>query len=699
MPKKHKYYYCLSIAITLSFILLGAFVFNKSYLRLGEAFTDLFSSAKYYFCEISSIEHTAVPTVRDYSMIMIWDILLPTDFENFKNNFVQYFTLLFSKDNFVLWGTQTSKILENIGKIAVIILPCIVILLFAVNKLYNKPNTDHNKDTLPLKIYKKVSKFTYFPIKKFVISYKDFLQEYNYFYILWIVINALNLNLFTILIEFIAYYLYFSVSFNFGTIYVQFCKLFIDLGVIFKTIPIWVIIPLILLVFNRFRRNIAMGKLRHFEARNCGFINELPIVSLACGSMGKKKTTLVTDMALSQEVMFRQKALSILQNVDIKFPHFPWICFEDELQKCMEFGTVYNLATVKEWVKLKRKRFEKNKDKNLQLYGYDFENYGDSYNDALKISNLFDILQTYGQAYFIYIMTSSLLISNYSIRTDNSKQSIGNFPMWSADFFPNKLTKGRHAHILDFDILRLGKKVLENNPNAGSFEFGVVVITEVGKERGNNLELKEIKKGADKANPKNDLFNSWLKMCRHSATVDNFPFIKVFTDEQRPESWGADSRDLCDIIQIIKSGEQKIALPFYTIENMIAEWLFNWFTKFYYNIRFKRGDNTLLVHMLKSIVHHIFTYNLRVYNSFGYSVLKIEKERGTMDGKVERKKYYLMNKKIYSRRFSTDCFSDYFNDLAKNCKIGLNDYLEYATEKASIAELKSQHSYFIDSMY
>ncbi len=104
----------------------------------------------------------------------------------------------------------------------------------------------------------------------------------------------------------------------------------------------------------------------------------------------------------------------------------------------------------------------------------------------------------------------------------------------------------RHAHILDFDVLRLGKKVMENNPKVGSFEFGVVAITEIGKERGNTLELKEVKRNTDDTNQKNDLFNSWLKMCRHSATVDNFPFIKVFTDEQRPESWGADARDLCD---------------------------------------------------------------------------------------------------------------------------------------------------------
>ena len=55
-----------------------------------------------------------------------------------------------------------------------------------------------------------------------------------------------------------------------------------------------------------------------------------------------------------------------------------------------------------------------------------------------------------------------------------------------------------------------------------------------------------------------------------------------------------------------------------------------------------------------------------------------------MDGKVYRKKYYLCNYKIYKQRFSTDCFSDYFNEQAKKTFIGINDYSEYATEKASI---------------
>ena len=42
-----------------------------------------------------------------------------------------------------------------------------------------------------------------------------------------------------------------------------------------------------------------------------------------------------------------------------------------------------------------------------------------------------------------------------------------------------------------------------------------------------------------------------------------------------------------------------------------------------------------------------------------------------MDSKTENKKYSLMNAKIYAKRFSTDCFSDYFNGLARRSQPGL----------------------------
>lgn len=509
----------------------------------------------------------------------------------------------------------------------------------------------------------------------------------------------LHLNLASIIIAFFAYYFYFAVSFDVGSIYTQVVKMVLDLQPFFRFFPWWSLVILAYVLFERFRKKVALNKLRKYEAKNCGFINELPIVSMTCGSMGKRKTTMITDMALSQEVMFRQKAFSILQKADMKFPYFPWICFEKELSACIEYGTVYNLATAKEWVALKRSRFEKHRNCQWQLYGYDCKRYGLEYDDALKTSELFDVLETYAQAFFIYVLQTSLIVANYSIRTDNRLLSEDNFPLWALDFFTDGPKRNRHSHILDFDVLRLGKKILGKNPKAGSFEFGVVAITEIGKERGNNLELKEVKKKNDETNQKNDLFNSWLKMCRHSATVDNYPFIKVFTDEQRPESWGADARDLCDIVNIVSAGDTKLALPFYTIEDMLSEMAFNRFTALYYDFRYRRGDNTLLVHILKSVTAWLWKRNARIYNKYGYSIVKIEKERGTMDGKAENKRYFLMNYKIYRNRFTTDCFSDYFNDMAKRSNVGIMDYLEYATEKASVEELKSQNSYFINGLY
>ena len=70
-----------------------------------------------------------------------------------------------------------------------------------------------------------------------------------------------------------------------------------------------------------------------------------------------------------------------------------------------------------------------------------------------------------------------------------------------------------------------------------------------------------------------------------------------------------------------------------------------------------------------------------------------------VNGKRHRERDNLMNYKIYRNRFTTDCFSDYFNDLAGKTNVGLMDYIEYATEKASVDELKAQNSYFINGLY
>lgn len=699
MRRQRVVYASLTIAITATFLLLGIFVFGISYKRLYEAIIDLYGGFLYYIRVLFGFETNGLPSVTDYSKIIDSVTILPSDINGFKSNAATYFRTLVSKENFLSWLGATGQKASVLVKVLSILLPCILVLIIAVKRLYAKGNNNHNVDTIPLRVFKKISAVTYQPTKRFICSYIEFLSNHNWIWISWLVMWVFHLNLASIVIAFFAYYFYFAVSFDFVGIYTQIVKLVRDLQPFFRFFPWWGLVIIACVLFERFRKKIAINRLRHFEARNCGFINELPIVTMACGSMGKKKTTLITDMALSQEVMFRQKALEILQNADMKFLYFPWICFEKELQKCMEYYTVYNLATVKEWVAKKRNRYEKHGGETGQLYFYDEKRYGTIYRDGLKESNIFDVLETYAQAYFVYVIESSLIVSNYAIRTDNAMIDNGNLPMWVTDFFMDDVRPDGFSHILDFDVLRLGKKVLENNPQAGSFEFGVVAITEIGKERGNNLELKEVKKVTNETNQKNDLFNSWLKMCRHSATIDNFPFIKVFTDEQRPESWGSDARDLCEILTIISAGEQRLALPFYSLEEMAVEWLYGQFIGLYADFRFRRGDNTLLVYILKTIAARLWKRYITIRNKYGYSILSVSKQAGTMDGKSKRKKYYLMNRKIYSRRFTTDCFSDYFNDLAKKSAVGLNDYISYKTEKATVAELKKQNSYFIGGLY
>ena len=113
----------------------------------------------------------------------------------------------------------------------------------------------------------------------------------------------------------------------------------------------------------------------------------------------------------------------------------------------MEYGRVYNLASIRTWVARKRERYEKHGNARWQLYGYDIGRYGLYYNSALKREYLFDVLQTYAKLYFIYVIQSSLLVSNYSIREEDVLYDSGNFPMRSYGFFAPATKYTRFAHI------------------------------------------------------------------------------------------------------------------------------------------------------------------------------------------------------------------------------------------------------------
>ncbi len=716
---KSDYRHWICIGIILSCVVLIPFCFKYAHLRIWESFVDLKNSFLYYFNELFNLNITGDLTVNNLTK-QPFEIPfhLPRTWEDFKNTTSNYWSTFFNKEIFSAYLSVIGNIFFYISKTIIILLPIVTIFIVISQILGSKQNNDYNKNSKPLNIYLKTRVKVWFPVRYWICQFIEFVKRNKYYVHIFLFIWAYNFNLIAIFVSFIAYYLFFICSFKTVTLYIQVLKLLMDLSVV----PLFFKICFFFYCFLKFRKYVGYNRLDHMELMDRGFINERPIVLMVCGTMGKKKTTMITDMALSQEIMFRNKAFEMLLECDLKFPNFPWINLENAIKIAMKKHIIYNLATCRKYINHLRACFyafwdiDPNYFKSIKrhlkkAYGYQCStlifdyavgNFPLEYDNKLYITNLWSVLEEYTQLYFLYIIQSSLLISNYSIRSDNILQDNGNFPLWNTDLFKRDSrfidAYARHSHILDFDALRLGKNIIEENEKANFFEFGVVNITEIGKERGNSIENQTIKKNDSSCNQKNDLFNSWLKMVRHSATIGNFPFVKIIVDEQRPESWGADARDLCEIVNIDECSKMNLSLPFFFFEDLICNILINRFSRKYYQYRYDRGDNTLRMYLYHNFISRLDMYHNGIYNTFGHYNLKLRVEAGTQDGDSKKSKYYLMCKKIYSRRFSTDCFSDFFNEKALKSKIGINDLIEFKTEKASFEEMMLENSYFFNDL-
>lgn len=698
------------IALLLISIVLSIFVFPTAYERLIQSFKDIGSSVVYYVCEMFGIDNDIIPGVANRIPIKelppvitppteIVPPAFPDTFDSYKIRMSVYGELLIDGDNISAYCINLANILKILISVLSITIPLIILLVVLFKRLTNKENTKHNIDTLPLRVAKKINDISIVPIKRYIVGLYRYLTDVKVLRYLLITVWVLNSNILTVLLEGIAFYLYFVMSFDVGNLYIQLLKLISDLTPIIRFIPVFVWLILGYIMFDRMRKKIGYMRLNHCEKMNCGMISELPICLMICGTMGKGKTKLMTDMALSEENILRRKALEMILEIDIKFSFFPWIVFEDYLNDKFDKGDLYNLASIKRHVnELAVKFYEDSSIPNC--FGYDYVKYGLEYNDKLKVIDIWQALENYAQAYFIYICQSSYIQSNYGIRVDTIIQDLGNFPIWNMDFFKrdSRLMEAysRHSKILNFDSLRLGRRL--NDKYRGLFEFGVIVITEIAKERGNMLDTKEDKKSAEVCNRVNDMFNQMIKMIRHLATVDTYPFVKLLCDDQRAMSLGADARELCQIVNIDKSGERHRLMPFFFFEDMLHDILYSRFNAFYLNQRHIRGDNTLLVRILKTVVSKFNNYVVGVNNTFGSMTVDLSIVDGADDKKSENKKYYLSTKKIYSVRYATDCFSEYFAKQLLKSVISINTMSEYKSINSAFEDFKKQYSHFITDL-
>ena len=676
-------------------------VYRSVLFRLGEAFANLWASLKIFWYFFIDVDHYVEPTVLqsqqlDLERYLPWGMdelvrklqLLPQAFIT-KELFLAYCEVFFR--GFLLFLTTAALIV------------CFLILLFHIwHSIALAPNNKYGRESRPLRIWKRTGARAFVAVRDWFLSFFHFVADHGFWWKLSLFVWIVNLNLAGILVDAFAWYFYFAVFADPSSIVTsQIFKLVLDLIVSFLSLPwiIWAVIGF--LIFDLIRKSIGYRVLDHHEAENRAFLEELPIVIFLNGTMGSKKTTTMTDMALSYECMFRDKALELILQIDLMFPRFPWIIFEKNLLAAMRKKEIYSLASCRRWISRKEKAFRKDPRPHT-IFGYDIYAEPVIYNNDLEVVEIWQALSDYACLYFIYTIESSLLISNYSVRTDSVLCHAGNFPLWDSDFFrrdPRMMeAMSRHAHILDFDVLRVARQVVEDNRLKGSFEFGVVLITEIDKERGNQKALEGLKKIAFETNQKNDGFNSSFMMGRHPATVMHYPFIRFICDAQRDEAWEAAGRQLSNELWIRDTSHSRLAMPFFVFYEMLYDFALGKFQEFYPQYRYDCADGHLLVRWFHSWVHWIVGYGERIHNRFGYMTAEMEMQVGMKEGAIQSVTYYLSKKKVYSRRFSTDCYRAFFESGSLRSGKGLPDYQEYQDTCATLDELHRQNSYFIRDM-
>ena len=694
MSKRYVSFHILSALVLVASALIGALLCTDSYVRFGLSVQSFGLSVGYFFCRLFGITpgfEVKTDKLPDSAPVEI----IPTTPDGFGSRFERFGRLFVSGSNagayFGVLGYALYYIL--IAAAVILFIALVFRLVFAVKG--QKIVVDRLTESRPLRAYKRILRSFISPTVAYVKDLIAFFKEHRAYHLPALVVWVFNLNIPTIVFGAFAWLFYFLVTGDVVSIYTNIVRLASDLKQTFSILPAWVWVIVWLIILDVACRRIAENRLRRMEMANCVFLEELPICTMLVGSMGKGKTLLLTDMTLSRQAMFRDNARAKLIELQMQFPAFGWQLFEEEIRSGLEDKSLFNLASCRVYVRNLYLAWKSAEEDKSLLFGYDGPL---TYDDGLYRRLLWEVLMSYAQLFYIYTVTSTLIASNYSIRDDSKIMDLGNFPMWDSDFIgrtADDVDESRFSHILDFDACRPGKKVKKDNPHAESLEFGVIVITEVAKERGNQKDETGLSKEDEKANILNDGFNLRLKMCRHAATVEYYPYICYLIDDQRPESLGADARELCNIVHIGSDIERDNAIPFYWAREWLYRRLYERLAAMYTDHRFRRSDQTLRSYLIHSLAAALYRRHSRTDNRYGYREYTLGVEAGTQDGAVRARPYYLVHKKILAKRYDTACFAEIFAMQSLKTPGGVDHFPEYKNVRASVNELKQQNSYFV----
>ena len=453
----------------------------------------------------------------------------------------------------------------------------------------------------------------------------------------------------------------------------------------------------------RLCRRSALNRLKRMQGANEEVADGLSVCTAITGAPGIGKTKMMTSIAVDLERSQREAAFSIIKKYASAFPWFDWPSLERWVEGEVGSRGLSNRAQIR--AKLGAMWSDR---ADGGFFNYE-PSRGEYFFDGARRISLGYAADCYAEAYFLYFPGLPLSVTNYAIRFDLTASPDGYFPLYPSSMaylaYGCRPVGGdpEYSAIVDFDARRIAKRVDQDDVDAASRMDGQVeAYTEVDKERGNRNDYRGLKTEGG-ANAINDGFNWSVKLTRHDFTIDGIPFTKILMDTQRPDSVNADLRETCeDSIFIFAKEEARVALPFFSFAADIVAFLVDRYEAFYYRLRAVRGSGkTLLTAIGSKLSSWLRNWALRMTKSYGYERVLFKHTVGAganFAGVSNVEEYYFIKRKVESGLYATDCYRSLADARKIECGKGYLDAPRYSSTNMTVAEMKSQHSYFIDKL-
>ena len=281
--RKIDYRYYIYFALFSASILLAVFVYPTSYVRLWDSFVNLCTSAIFYVAEVFGINVTVTPGISELVTVDMSNFL-PFSVEEMLYKLKALFPSLFTWEYFRVYLLYVLSLIQVVLLVSPMLFGVAVLLGKLIVSAYLK-ESDRSGRSKPLEVYLSKVRPKIHRVKDWLFDFFDF-GAFRHFWKILLAVWIFNLNVATICVAALAFYLFFVACFDFKSLLVNVVNLLADLTIMFAGLPLiaWIIITYV--VLDKIRRYIAVKVLHHNEAKNKGFIkNVLSLVNLLVGFM------------------------------------------------------------------------------------------------------------------------------------------------------------------------------------------------------------------------------------------------------------------------------------------------------------------------------------------------------------------------------------------------------------------------------